>query len=71
MNTLDKKILKAVTKTPARFADIKDRVSGFPTMREVDRGLQRLRKAGKVEYITKAEGGPGWRKVWAANTERG
>ena len=32
----------------------------FNDFRQVDRALQRLRKAGKITYLKKKEGGPGW-----------
>lgn len=31
--------------------------------RRLDRALQRLRKAGHIRYLKKADGGPGWSSI--------
>lgn len=59
---VDKHVFKAVLpKTPRKFLEVRQNVHRSPIeMREVDRSLQRLRRAGKIKYLKKADGGPGW-----------
>ncbi len=38
-------------KTPTMFTDLLEKLPGL-TMRDLDRALQRLRKAGRAKYVT-------------------
>jgi len=61
MNDVQKNVYKAIApKTPRLFWDVRHRVPGFLGEREIDRALQALRRKGKIKYLKKADGGPGW-----------
>jgi hypothetical protein len=62
---LDKEVLKSISKKiPRPFGElhrIRVNLLAEPIhFRRLDASLQRLRKAGKIKHVKKAELGPGW-----------
>jgi DNA-binding HxlR family transcriptional regulator len=53
---LDEKVLEAVRSGRKRFSEIAYAVCLPISSRLVDRALQRLRKAGKIKYVSQREG---------------
>lgn len=58
---MDQLIFDELTKKdPKELWKIMTEVPGCHGYREFDKSLQRLRKAGRIKYLKKADGGPGW-----------
>jgi len=60
----DARVLKVLSRAVhLRFSDIEEKLSGLAgvaySTREIDRALQRLRKAGKVKFVARH----GWIRV--------
>lgn len=63
MDDLDTSLFKAISKTvPRKFWELRSCVAVL-SYRDLDHALQRLRKAGKIKYLKKADGGPGWVRI--------
>jgi len=62
MTDMQKQVYKAIGKRPRGFSEIQRRcvISFYQSFRVVNRALQALRRQGKIRYLKKAGGGPGW-----------
>lgn len=62
---VDRLVFSVIRRQPKKLAALVDDVyrAGYGSQlseRMIDRSLQRMRKARKIVFLSKAQGGPGW-----------